>query len=120
MGALDATQHPGIAQEYGVNGYPTIKFFAAGSGEPEEYDGGRTADSIVRWGEEKFAENVPPPEMIQITSEDTVKEGCGEHPLCVIAFLPHILDCQVSGQWGENMDKVRRILNIFFWSVGVP
>jgi len=93
MGALDATQHGSTAQEYGVQGYPTIKYFAPGSTEPEDYDGGRTADAIVKWAEEKFAENIPPPEVLQATSQEVVTAGCENHPLCVIAFLPHILDC---------------------------
>ncbi|XP_023336650.1 protein disulfide-isomerase A6 homolog [Eurytemora carolleeae] len=96
LGALDATQHQSVAQEYGVQGYPTIKYFAPGSSEPEEYNGGRTASDIVAWAEEKAAENVSPPEIKQILSDADVEEGCGEHPLCVIAFLPHILDCQAS------------------------
>merc|ERR1712156_1366399 len=36
LGALDATQHGSTAQEYGVQGYPTIKYFAPGS---FSYDG---------------------------------------------------------------------------------
>jgi len=96
LGALDATQHPSPAQDYGVRGYPTIKYFAPGSSEPEDYEGGRTASDIVRWAEEKFAENVPAPEVKQITAAVDVESACGEHPLCVIAFLPHILDCQSS------------------------
>jgi len=94
LGALDATQHPSTAQQYGVQGYPTIKFFPAGSSEPEDYDGGRDASAITRWGEEKFAENIPPPEIKQAVDAATVSKECEEHPLCVIAFLPHILDCQ--------------------------
>jgi hypothetical protein len=35
--------------------------------EPEDYEGGRTAGDIVRWAEEKAAENVPAPEVKQIT-----------------------------------------------------
>ena len=71
LGALDATQHGGIAQEYGVQvqimmecivictrmlsyqGYPTIKYFGPGSSDAEEYSGGRTAGDIVKWAEEK-------------------------------------------------------------------
>jgi hypothetical protein len=35
--------------------------------EPEDYEGGRTAGDIVRWAEEKAAENVPAPEVEPIT-----------------------------------------------------
>jgi len=94
LGALDATAHGSIAQEYGVQGYPTIKYWAPGSNEPEEYNGGRTAGDIVKWAEERFAENIPPPEVVQAVSEAAVTGACENHPLCVIAFLPHILDCQ--------------------------
>lgn len=96
LGALDATVHGSVAQEYGVRGYPTIKYFAPGSSEPEDYEGGRSAGDIVRWAEEKAAENVPPPEVKQIVGADSVKAACEEHPLCVVAFLPNILDCQAS------------------------
>jgi len=96
LGALDATQHGSTAQEYEVRGYPTIKYFAPGSSEPEDYEGGRTASDIVRWAEEKAADAIEPPEVKQILSSKDVESACGEHPLCVIAFLPHILDCQAS------------------------
>ena len=93
LGALDATVHGSIAQQYGVQGYPTIKYFAPGSTEPEDYNGGRTASDIVKFAEEKATENLAPPEVVQVTSEASVEAGCANHPLCVIAFLPHILDC---------------------------
>merc|ERR1740128_1293784 len=32
LGTLDATQHGSVAQEYGVQGYPTIKYFYPGRG----------------------------------------------------------------------------------------
>ena len=52
-----------------MRGYPTIKFFGGGSksrGSAEEYDGGRTADDIVRWAEEKAVASLPPPEIKQV------------------------------------------------------
>merc|ERR1711972_1032050 len=104
LGALDATVHGSIAQQYGVQGYPTIKYFAPGSSEPEDYNGGRSASDIVKFAEEKFSENLPPPEVVQITSAKTVEEGCENHPLCVVAFLPHILDCQASCRNGHIED----------------
>ncbi|XP_065218856.1 protein disulfide-isomerase A6 homolog [Planococcus citri] len=98
LGALDATVHSKKASEYGIQGYPTIKYFPSGkklsSGSAEEYTGGRTANDIVTWALDKHTENLPPPEMKQITNEDVLKEACESHALCVIAVLPHILDCQ--------------------------
>ena len=51
-----------------VRGYPTIKFFPAGKkdGSAEDYDGGRTGSDIVNWALEKFAENIPPPEVLEV------------------------------------------------------
>jgi len=95
LGAVDATVHQGLAGQYGVQGYPTIKYFPAGTKRnAEEYDGGRTADDIVAWASERAEANLPPPELVQITNDEVMKEHCEKKSLCVIAFLPHILDCQ--------------------------
>ena len=40
-----------MAEEYGVQGFPTLKFFK--NGEPKEYGGGRTSETIVNWVEKK-------------------------------------------------------------------
>jgi protein disulfide-isomerase A6 len=97
VGALDATAHPGKASEYGVQGYPTIKFFPAGrkrSSDAEDYDGGRTADAIINWASDKSVASMPAPELLQIVNDEVLKENCGgKHSLCVVSVLPHILDC---------------------------
>ncbi|XP_061581073.1 protein disulfide-isomerase [Cololabis saira] len=50
LGKVDATEEADLAQEYGVRGYPTIKFFKGGDKEsPKEYSAGRQADDIVNW-----------------------------------------------------------------------
>lgn len=42
LGKVDATEETELAQEYGVRGYPTIKFFKGGEKEaPKEYSGTR-------------------------------------------------------------------------------
>lgn len=99
LGAMDATAHSVNPSRFGVQGYPTIKFFPPGkkdASSAEEYTGGRTSNDIVNWALEKLAENVPAPEIKQIVNQDVLKEACEEHPLCVVAVLPHILDCQSS------------------------
>jgi len=92
LGALDATEHRAKASEYDIKGFPTIKFFH--NGEVMEYDGGRTAADIIAWAESKVVVNLPPPKLNEITDTKVFEEGCKEHPICVVAILPHILDCQ--------------------------
>jgi len=51
LAKLDATEEPKIAEQFEVRGYPTLKFFK--NGKDTEYNGGRTADTIVSWLEKK-------------------------------------------------------------------
>lgn len=53
IGAVDATENMELADKYDVSGYPTIKYFPKGSTEAEEYKGGRTADTIVSYVNQK-------------------------------------------------------------------
>ena len=56
----------------------------------------RIPNHASRWAEEKFAENIPPPEVVEAVSNEVVAEACEKHPLCVMSFLPHILDCDAA------------------------
>ncbi|XP_012055150.1 PREDICTED: protein disulfide-isomerase A6 [Atta cephalotes] len=97
LGALDATVNTLKASKYEIKGYPTIKFFAPGKKDADsmqDYDGGRTSGDIVNWALEKLAENIPAPEVVQITSEKKLRAACEDKPICVVSVLPHILDCQ--------------------------
>ena len=64
LGALDGTVYDNILDQYRVTGYPTIKYFAPGATQPENYIGSRTASGIVRFAEEKLAEILAPPEVL--------------------------------------------------------
>lgn len=46
---VDATENPDLASRYDVSGYPTIKFFPAGSSEPVDYQGGREVEMLVNY-----------------------------------------------------------------------
>uniref|UniRef100_A0A2K6VWD9 protein disulfide-isomerase n=1 Tax=Onchocerca volvulus TaxID=6282 RepID=A0A2K6VWD9_ONCVO len=98
LGAVDATVYQSLAARFGIKGYPTIKYFAPGSSarDAEDYVGGRTSDDIVQYALNKVAENMPTPEIIEAVSQEVVENACKEKQLCIIAVLPHILDCQSS------------------------
>lgn len=57
IAAVDATENKRVASKYEVKGFPTIKFFAKGSTTAEEYGGGRTADTIASWINQKIGTN---------------------------------------------------------------
>ncbi|XP_040283399.1 protein disulfide-isomerase A6 [Bufo bufo] len=47
VGAVDCDQHKALGGQFEIRGYPTIKVFGANKNKPEEYQGGRTSESIV-------------------------------------------------------------------------
>jgi len=49
---VDCTQHGSLCQQYGVKGYPTIKYFQDGS-LAKDYTGQRTADAFVNFVKEQ-------------------------------------------------------------------
>ncbi|KAI9009131.1 thioredoxin-like protein [Hyaloraphidium curvatum] len=51
---LDATAATSVAEKYGIQGYPTIKFFPAGGAkEPVSYEGGRSEEDFIKFLNEK-------------------------------------------------------------------
>ncbi len=46
---VDADAERSLGERFEVKGFPTLKWFPKGSTTGEEYDGGRTADTIVSW-----------------------------------------------------------------------
>lgn len=97
MGAVDATKEQGLGQKFGVRGYPTIKFFPGGAkteSSAEDYDGGRDAAAIEAWALDKSSASLPAPEVFELTDQKLFDSECKTKPVCVLAFLPHLLDCQ--------------------------
>eukprot|EP00294_Goniomonas_avonlea_P007086 CAMPEP_0114553276 /NCGR_PEP_ID=MMETSP0114-20121206/7567_1 /TAXON_ID=31324 /ORGANISM="Goniomonas sp, Strain m" /LENGTH=76 /DNA_ID=CAMNT_0001738199 /DNA_START=178 /DNA_END=408 /DNA_ORIENTATION=- len=46
IGDVDCTVHQGLCQKNGIRGYPTIKYFPAGSTDGEDYNGGRSVGAL--------------------------------------------------------------------------
>lgn len=109
LGAVDATVHGSLAQKYGVQGYPTIKYFNAGSKSgPQDYDGGRTSSDIVTWAMNKYAANAPPPELVELLEQTNLEEACDKKQLCLVAFLPRLGDCQSKCR-NKYLDTLRQM-----------
>lgn len=47
VGAVDLDTHQSVGGPYNIRGFPTIKIFGTNKNSPKEYQGGRTAQSIV-------------------------------------------------------------------------
>ena len=80
VGALDATVHTVMASRFGIQGFPTIKYFPRGKksfDSAEAYDGGRTSSDIIQWASSRWTENLPPPEVYQVSRTTTVLSSCG-------------------------------------------
>uniref|UniRef100_A0A1I8JH11 Protein disulfide-isomerase n=1 Tax=Macrostomum lignano TaxID=282301 RepID=A0A1I8JH11_9PLAT len=80
LAKVDATVEGKLAEKYGVQGYPTIKFFKEQT--PIEYSGGRTADTIISWLEKKLG---PPTQ--RLDSVDAAQKFINDKEITVIGFF---------------------------------
>jgi len=58
IASVDADKHRDLGSRFGVSGFPTIKYFPAGSKDPETYSGGRTAADLTDFLNRKSGANV--------------------------------------------------------------
>ncbi|CAD7961393.1 unnamed protein product [Amoebophrya sp. A120] len=89
---MDATTETGVPGRFGVRGFPTIKLFPAGpksDSSAVDYNEGRDAGSLQKFAEKYFMMTV---EAEQLLSQEMFDEKCSGGQLCLIAFLPHIME----------------------------
>jgi protein disulfide-isomerase A1 len=77
---VDATIHAKVAEKYGVQGYPTLKFFK--NGEASEFTGGRTAKDIVAWLNKKSG-----PAAANVDTVDAAKTLAASNEAVAIGFF---------------------------------
>jgi len=94
---VDCTENQGLAQRFGIQGFPTIKIFNAGNkGSPEDYNAGRTASDIITVGMGLFESVRDPPELRQLVDPEQFQEKCEAAQLCLVFVLEHIYDTSAS------------------------
>lgn len=58
IGKVDCDVHKSACNKHGVKGFPTLKWFPAGSDKAEDYDKGRDLESLIGFVNEKLGTNV--------------------------------------------------------------
>jgi protein disulfide-isomerase A6 len=53
IASVDADDHKSLGKEYGISGFPTIKWFDGKSNKPTDYSGGRDLESLTKFITEK-------------------------------------------------------------------
>jgi len=76
FGKVDATEEKDLAAKYNVKGFPTLWWFE--DSKETEYDGGRTAETIVEW-----VVSMTGPAVVSTASADAIK-GLGDKPALVL------------------------------------
>merc|ERR1712223_2318778 len=80
LGKVDATEEGPLAEKFEVRGYPTLKFFK--NGKPMEYNGGRTAETIITWVEKKTG-----PAAVTLADVDAAKKFVEDDEIAVVGFF---------------------------------
>lgn len=104
LGKVDATEETELAQEYGVRGYPTIKFFKGGDkASPKEYSAGRQADDIVAWLKKRTG-----PAVSTLDGVTGAESLIADNEVAVIGFFkdPKSADAQVFEKAAEAIDDI--------------
>jgi len=83
LGKVDATEESKLAEKFDVRGYPTLKFFK--NGKDLEYNGGRTADTIVTWLEKKTG---PPAKTLE--DVEGAKAFIADNDIAIVGFFKDI------------------------------
>jgi protein disulfide-isomerase A6 len=81
LGKVNCDEEQSVCQQFGVRGYPTIKYFTPGTtapGQAQEYQGGRDESGIVKVGTELFTKYGGDLELNQLVNQASFKKECLE------------------------------------------
>ncbi|CAI5444007.1 unnamed protein product [Caenorhabditis angaria] len=110
---VDCTQNQKTCGRFGVQGYPTVKFFGVGgTSDFEDYNGARDWQSVVEYTTAKFEKLLSKVEILEGVDQNLVQNACGEKALCVFSFLPHILDCDLKCR-KEYLGVIEKVSEVF-------
>jgi len=90
---VDADEHKSLGKRFGVQGFPTLKWFDGKSDTPEDYKGGRDLESLKKFVEEKTgakgkAKKAAPSHVTMLDGTSFVKEVGAEKDVFVAFTAP--------------------------------
>lgn len=93
---VDATENEQLARKFGVQGYPTIKYFNYGDkASPQDakpYEGARDASAIKAFANELLDRADIQPDLWELHKQQVYDGECKGTTICIIAFLPNIYE----------------------------
>ncbi|MCJ1256117.1 hypothetical protein MMC24_003937 [Lignoscripta atroalba] len=90
VGKVDADEHKDLGRKFGVQGFPTLKWFDGKSDKPQDYSGGRDLESLTKWITDKTG--IKPktkkaaPSAVEILNDNTFKQEIGGDRDVLVAF----------------------------------
>ena len=93
---VDATENEQLARKFGVQGYPTIKYFNYGDkASPQDakpYEGARDASAIKAFANDLLDRADIQPDLWELHKQQVYDGECKGTTICIIAFLPNIYE----------------------------
>jgi protein disulfide-isomerase A6 len=87
---VDADQHKSLGKDYGVSGFPTLKWFDGKSNKPTDYSGGRDLESLTKFITEKTSMKPKVkgklPSNVVFLDDQSFKQKVGKDQDVLVAF----------------------------------
>ncbi|KAF3056415.1 Protein disulfide-isomerase tigA [Daldinia childiae] len=87
---VDADAERSLGQKYGVQGFPTLKWFDGKSNKPTDYEGGRDLESLTKFITDKTGlkakKKLEMPSQVNMLTDTTFKEIVGSDKNVLVAF----------------------------------
>ena len=89
IGKVDADEHKDLGRQFGVQGFPTLKFFDGKSKDPIDYNSGRDLESLTAFITEKTGlkpRSGKPASSVVMLNDSKFKETVGSDKNVLVAF----------------------------------
>ncbi|TQS36560.1 hypothetical protein Golomagni_02980 [Golovinomyces magnicellulatus] len=115
---VDAQAEKSLSTRFGIQGFPTLKFFDGKSETPEDYKGGRDLESLSEFVEEKTGvrakKSKAPPSHVLILDDSSFKSEINKNKDVFVAFTtPRCGHCKnLAPTWEKIAEDFSRELDV--------